>query len=53
VNRSQILDEELRELGASRFSEEYGLEFIDPNSAAFPTEIIANAFTNSVRPLWK
>jgi hypothetical protein len=49
----EFLDEERRELGASRFSEEYELEFIDPESAAFPTEIIANAFTNSVRPLWQ
>jgi Terminase large subunit, T4likevirus-type, N-terminal len=48
----EFLDEELRELGASRFSEEYGLEFIDPDSAAFPSEIIANAFTDAVRPLW-
>jgi hypothetical protein len=48
----EFLDDELRELGASRFSEEYGLEFIDPESAAFPTEVIANAFTSAVRPLW-
>ena len=32
----EFLEEELRELGALRFSEEYGLEFVDPNSAAFP-----------------
>jgi hypothetical protein len=47
-----FLAEELRELGASRFSEEYNLEFIDADSAAFPSEIIANAFTDAVRPLW-
>lgn len=48
----EFLDEELRELGASRFSEAYQLEFIDPDSAAFPSEIIAAAFTSAVRPLW-
>jgi hypothetical protein len=47
----EFLDEELRELGASRFSEEYALEFIDPDSAAFPSDIITNAFTDAVRPL--
>jgi hypothetical protein len=47
-----FLDEELRELGAARFSEEYGLEFRDPDESAFPTEIIAAAFTDEVRPLW-
>ncbi len=35
-----FLDEELRELGAQRFSEEYGLEFLDPDECVFPTAII-------------
>lgn len=48
-----FLDEELRELGAQRFSEEYGLEFLDPEEAVFPTEIIARAFTTDVVPLWR
>ena len=47
-----FLDEELRELGAQRFSEEYGLEFIDPDEAVFPTAIIDAAFTPEVVPLW-
>ena len=48
----EFLDEELRELGASRFSEEYQLEFIDPDTAAFPTDIISRCFTALVKPLW-
>jgi hypothetical protein len=49
---TEFLDEELRELGASRFSEEYELEFIDPDTAAFPTDIISRCFTTLVKPLW-
>ena len=48
----EFLEEELRELGASRFSEEYQLEFIDPDTAAFPTDIITRCFTALVKPLW-
>jgi phage FluMu gp28-like protein len=48
----QFLDEELRELGAARFSEEYMLEFRDSDEAAFPVDIITAAFTDNVRPLW-
>jgi hypothetical protein len=48
----EFLDEELRELGAQRFSEEYGLEFLDPDEAVFPTAIIDAAFTPEVLPLW-
>jgi hypothetical protein len=48
-----FLDEELRELGAQRFSEEYGLEFLDPDEAVFPSAIIAAAFTSEVLPLWQ
>jgi hypothetical protein len=48
----EFLDEELRELGAQRFSEEYGLEFLDPDEAVFPSEIIAAAFSQQVQPLW-
>lgn len=47
------LDEELRELGAARFSEEYGLEFRDADEAMFPVAIIAAAFTSEVAPLWQ
>ena len=48
----EFLAEELRELGAMRFSEEYGLEFRDNLEAAFPQTIIENAFTTEVTPLW-
>jgi hypothetical protein len=47
-----FLVEELRELGAQRFSEEYGLEFLDPDEAVFPSAIIDAAFTAEVLPLW-
>jgi hypothetical protein len=48
----EFLEEEKRAMGPMRFSEEYELAFVDDDSAAFPTEIIANAFTSEVRPLW-
>lgn len=48
----QFLDEELRELGAQRFSEEYGLQFLDADEAVFPSAIIDAAFTPEVVPLW-
>ena len=48
----EFLAEELRELGAMRFSEEYGLEFRDNLEAAFPQTIIENAFSTEVEPLW-
>ena len=48
----EFLAEELRELGAMRFSEEYGLEFRDSLEAAFPETIIRNAFSTEVMPLW-
>jgi terminase large subunit-like protein len=48
----EFLAEELRELGAQRFSEEYGLEFLEADDAVFPMPLIDAAFTNEVRPLW-
>jgi hypothetical protein len=42
----------MRSLGAQKFSEEYGLEFLDPDEAVFPSEIIDAAFTDEVKPLW-
>ena len=47
-----FLDEELRELGAQRFSEEYQLAWIDPDEAVFSSAIVDAAFSNTVRPLW-
>jgi hypothetical protein len=48
-----FLDEELKELGASRFAEEYNLEFIDPDTAAFPTDIITRCVRADIKPLWE
>jgi hypothetical protein len=48
-----FLDEELRELGAQRFSEEYGLAFLDSEESVFPSAIIDAAFTSKVLPLWQ
>jgi hypothetical protein len=48
----EFLDEELRELGRLRFSEEYELAFIDSDACVFPSEVIARAFTLEVEPLW-
>ena len=47
-----FLAEELRELGPTRYSEEYGLQFIDSDEAAFNTAIIDAAFTSEFRALW-
>lgn len=49
---AQFLAEELKELGAMRYSEEYELAFLDPDEAVFPVAIIAAAFTRQVLPLW-
>jgi hypothetical protein len=48
----EFLAEELKELGAQRFSEEYGLSFLDPDEAVWNTAIIEQAFTEEVKPLW-
>jgi hypothetical protein len=47
-----FLDEELRELGPTRFAEEYELAFIDGLSNAFSTDIIDRIFTKEVLPIW-
>jgi Helicase len=49
----EFLTEELKELGAQRFAEEYSLEFIDADEAVFPSAIIDAAFTDAVVPLWQ
>jgi hypothetical protein len=48
----EFLDEELKELGAQRFSEEYELAFLEPDEAVFPTAIVDAAFVSEIRPLW-
>jgi hypothetical protein len=47
-----FLDDELRALGAQRFAEEYGLEFLEGDDAVFPTAVIDAAFTDDVARLW-
>ena len=48
----EFLADELKELGAQRYSEEYGLEFRDNDEAVFPLAVIQAAFTSEVTPLW-
>ncbi|MBP1844468.1 hypothetical protein J2046_002727 [Rhizobium petrolearium] len=48
----EYLAEELRALGAIKFSEEYELEFHDPEEAVFPLTVIEAAFSQEVQPLW-
>jgi hypothetical protein len=50
---AEFLAEELKELGGQRFSEEYGLQFLDPDESVFPSAIIDAAFTDAVMPLWQ
>jgi hypothetical protein len=49
----KFLGEELKNLGAMRFSEEYSLTFVDNDESAFPTAVIDAAFTSDVVPLWQ
>jgi hypothetical protein len=39
-------------VGGHRYSEEYDLQFIDDQTAVFPTAIIDAAFTKEVRAVW-
>jgi Terminase large subunit, T4likevirus-type, N-terminal len=48
----EFLAEELRTLGALRFSEEYELQFVDDITNVFSTTAIDRCFTHDVRPLW-
>ena len=48
----EFLEQELKELGALRYSEEYELQFVENDEAVFPTAIIDAAFTTDVVPLW-
>jgi hypothetical protein len=49
----EFLDEEMRQLGAQRFEEEYGLAWLDPTEGVFSEAIVSAAFTADVRPLWQ
>jgi hypothetical protein len=48
-----FLASERKELGEVRYSEEYLLAWVDNDTMAFSSSIIADAFTNEVTPLWK
>ena len=48
----EFLDEELRQLGGLRHSEEYELAFLENDEGVFSTELIDAAFSNEVLPLW-
>jgi Terminase large subunit, T4likevirus-type, N-terminal len=48
----EFLDEEMRELGPLRYSEEYLLEFRDDNESVFLGDLIDRAFSTEVLPLW-
>jgi hypothetical protein len=49
---AEFLAEELKALGPVRFSEEYELQFVDSDTAAFNSSIIEMAFDPGVKPLW-
>lgn len=49
----EFLAEERKILGPVRFSEEYGLEFVDNEMAAFPAQIIDGIFSKELRALWR
>src|SRR5262249_20264374 len=48
----EFLAQELKDLGPAKYSQEYDLEFVDSESSAFMGELIEQAFTDDVRPLW-
>ncbi|GMO58262.1 hypothetical protein BwSF12_75330 [Bradyrhizobium ottawaense] len=48
----EFLARERKNLGETKFREEYLCEFLDTEDAAFSTSIIDAMFTNEVRPLW-
>jgi Terminase large subunit, T4likevirus-type, N-terminal len=48
----EFLAQELKDLGPSRYAQEYNLEWIDSESSAFMGELIERAFSDEVRPLW-
>jgi hypothetical protein len=48
----EFLAEELKDLGPTRFAEEYNCEWIDPETSAFSTDMIDSMFNNDLVPLW-
>ncbi len=49
----EFLARERKNLGETRFREEYLCEFIDPDTAAFDSTLVNLMFDPEVRPLWK
>lgn len=47
-----FLDQERKNLGETKFREEYGCEFLDNEMQAFNGGIIDAAFTDRIKPLW-
>jgi hypothetical protein len=48
-----FLREERAQLGDALYRQEYDLEFVTDNEAAFPTWLIERAISSDVRPLWQ
>lgn len=48
-----FLDEERRSLGPFLFQQEYECEFLDAESSVFSTDLIEQALSDEVRPLWQ
>ncbi len=49
----EFLARERKNLGETKYREEYLCEFLDSNESAFSTAIIDAMFTNEVTPLWQ
>ena len=43
---------ERKEIGEWSFAQEFGCEFLDPTTSLFASEMIENAMSDEVRPLW-
>src|SRR5690606_7197527 len=50
---AQFLEDELREIGPLRYSQEYLCEFVDTEDAFFPSALIERAMSDEVVPLWQ
>lgn len=48
----EFLARERKNLGETKYRQEYLCEFLDSDEAAFATDIIDAMFTNEVQPLW-
>lgn len=47
-----FLADELRTLGSAMYRQEYECEFVENNDQVFPSEVIRDAFSKEVKPLW-